>query len=52
MQHDEIIIRGEVFMKYINESIVFPCPTDELLFLKEKKCRLKLPHSYKEFIKK
>jgi len=23
-------------MKYINESIVVPCPTDELLLLKEK----------------
>jgi len=39
-------------MKYINESILVPCPTDELLLLKEKKWRLKLPHSYKEFIKK
>lgn len=39
-------------MKYDEESIITPCPTDELLKLKEQKWKIILPKSYKEFIKK
>lgn len=39
-------------MEYINESIILPCPTDELLAKKEKDWGVLLPQSYKEFIKK
>lgn len=39
-------------MKFDEESIIKPSPTDELLKLKEQKWKITLPDSYKDFIKK
>jgi len=35
-----------------NQSIIYPLPTDALLFEREVVWRVKLPDDYKEFIKK
>ncbi|CAN7537495.1 SMI1/KNR4 family protein [Rossellomorea aquimaris] len=39
-------------MEFKDGSIIYPLPDDTLLFEKESKWRIKLPDSYKEFIKK
>ncbi|MGP1906853.1 SMI1/KNR4 family protein [Metabacillus sp. JX24] len=39
-------------MKFKDESIIYPLPDDILLSEKERKWRITLPETYKEFIKK